>query len=114
MKKLLTLAFAIVLVGAGCQKNLAGGFNTQQANNTLTVSSTPVGADGNIQFATGGLFNSSNNLNWDNATSVLKATGDFESTTSTKGLILIDSSGNCHRFAVAVGSAITAPTTTCP
>jgi len=38
----------------------------------------------------------------------------FVSASSSNGLILKDSSGACHLLSVAVGSTLTAPTTTCP
>lgn len=128
MKKLFGLACLIILIGAGCTKseNFGGGFQNAQNNNLQTVSSTPVGADGNLQFATTGLFNSSNNLRWDNSNSRLGINtttagsaltvdlGDVYVASSTRGLIRKLPNGSCLRFTVDNSGYTVTSTLTCP
>ena len=54
------------------------------------ASSGAIGTDGSIQFATGGTFNSSANLSWNNTTNSLTATGTI---TATQGIITLTSAG---------------------
>lgn len=102
-----------------------GGFYSQQDNNLQTVSSTPVGGDGAVQFSQSGLFDGSNNLHWDNTNSrlgintttpgvSLVVDGDIYLASSTLGEIRLLPNNSCLLFTVTNTGSFVTSSISCP
>lgn len=66
----------------------------------------PGGNDGNVQFNDSGTFGGSDNLHWDNVTSLLKVTGDIEVEDPAQGLILESPNGTRWRLHITDAGAL--------